>query len=103
LAALTSTHRMAAEQEGDAAVNDLFKKIYAGADPDAQRAMLKSYQESGGSSPWCPSGPCRAAGRLIHATSFIYAGTTLSTNWAEIGQKKTEVKPPDGMEAKKWE
>lgn len=33
----------------------------------------------------------------------VCAGTTLSTNWAEIGQKRTEVKPPEGMEAKKWE
>lgn len=35
-------------QEPDADVNSFFKKLYAGADPDAQRAMLKSFQESGG-------------------------------------------------------
>jgi suppressor of G2 allele of SKP1 len=38
--------------------------------------MLKSYTESG--------------------------GTTLSTNWSEIGKGKTEVKPPQGSEWKKW-
>lgn len=37
-------------QESDADVNSFFKKLYAGADPDAQRAMLKSFQESGGAS-----------------------------------------------------
>ena len=30
-------------------------------------------------------------------------GTVLSTNWKEIGGKKVEVKPPDGMEYKTWE
>lgn len=29
-------------------------------------------------------------------------GTVLSTNWNDIGAKKTDVKPPDGMEYKKW-
>ena len=45
---------------------------------DAQkRAMMKSYQESN--------------------------GTVLSTNWDEVGSKKIECTPPDGMEAHKWE
>jgi len=30
-------------------------------------------------------------------------GTVLSTNWKDIGEEKTECKPPDGMELKKWE
>jgi len=30
-------------------------------------------------------------------------GTVLSTNWKDIGKEKTECKPPDGMEFKKWE
>lgn len=30
-------------------------------------------------------------------------GTVLSTNWEEVGSKRVEVKPPDGMEFKKWE
>ncbi|KFB48683.1 hypothetical protein ZHAS_00016682 [Anopheles sinensis] len=57
-------------------VNDLFKKIYADANEDTKKAMMKSYYESG--------------------------GTVLSTNWAEVGAKQVEVKPPDGCEFKKW-
>lgn len=30
-------------------------------------------------------------------------GTVLSTNWKDVGQKKVEGTPPDGMELKKWE
>lgn len=30
-------------------------------------------------------------------------GTVLSTNWKEVGAKKVEGSPPDGMEMKKWE
>lgn len=30
-------------------------------------------------------------------------GTVLSTNWQEVGTKKIESTPPDGMELKKWE
>ncbi|CCM06323.1 uncharacterized protein FIBRA_08575 [Fibroporia radiculosa] len=61
---------------GDAAVNGFFQKLYADADEDTRRAMLKSYQESG--------------------------GTTLSTNWDEVGKAPVEVKPPEGSEWKKW-
>ena len=43
----------------------------------SRRAMNKSFQESG--------------------------GTVLSTNWSEVGKSQVEVKPPDGMEFKKWE
>uniref|UniRef100_A0A8W7P2A2 SGS domain-containing protein n=1 Tax=Anopheles coluzzii TaxID=1518534 RepID=A0A8W7P2A2_ANOCL len=57
-------------------VSDLFKKIYADASEDTRKAMMKSYYESG--------------------------GTVLSTNWAEVGAKQVEVKPPDGCEYKKW-
>jgi suppressor of G2 allele of SKP1 len=29
-------------------------------------------------------------------------GTVLSTNWKDIGAKRTEIKPPTGMEFKKY-
>lgn len=45
-------------------VDGFFKKLYAGADPDTRRAMMKSFTESN--------------------------GTALSTNWAEVGSKKVE-------------
>ncbi|KAH9950371.1 SGS-domain-containing protein [Amylocystis lapponica] len=61
---------------GDAAVNGFFQKLYGDADDDTRRAMLKSYQESG--------------------------GTTLSTNWDEVGKGNVDVKPPEGSEWKKW-
>ena len=61
---------------GDAAVNEFFQKLYADADEDTRRAMMKSYSESG--------------------------GTTLSTNWDEVGKGKVEVKPPQGSEWKRW-
>ncbi len=30
-------------------------------------------------------------------------GTVLSTNWGEVGEKKVDMKPPDGMEFKKYD
>lgn len=61
---------------GDGAVNTFFQKLYEGADEDTKRAMMKSYVES--------------------------AGTTLSTNWTEVGKGKVDVIPPQGSEYRHW-
>lgn len=63
------------EIEGDE-TNHFFKKLYSGATPEQQRAMMKSYQESG--------------------------GTVLSTDWSNVGSKTVVPEPPEGMEAKKY-
>lgn len=62
---------------GDNVVNEFFQNLFANADEDTKKAMMKSYQESG--------------------------GTALSTNWKEVSKGKVEVKPPSGSEARKWE
>ncbi|KAK8017313.1 SGS domain-containing protein [Apiospora rasikravindrae] len=69
-----------ADDEEDESKNDpnaFFQKLYNGADPDSQRAMMKSFVESN--------------------------GTALSTSWADASQKNYETQPPDGMETKKWD
>lgn len=63
------------EIEGDE-TSHFFKKLYGGATPEQQRAMMKSYQESG--------------------------GTVLSTDWSNVGSKTVVPEPPEGMEAKKY-
>mmetsp|Transcript_5272 Transcript_5272/g.11551 ORF Transcript_5272/g.11551 Transcript_5272/m.11551 type:complete len:392 (+) Transcript_5272:110-1285(+) len=57
-------------------LNNFFKKIFSQGDEDQRRAMMKSFVESN--------------------------GTVLSTNWDEVGQKKVECTPPDGMEVRSW-
>ncbi|KAM3417279.1 hypothetical protein BST61_g5535 [Cercospora zeina] len=64
------------DYEGGDAANHFFKKLFKGASPEAQRAMMKSYTESN--------------------------GTALSTNWEEVSKGLVETTPPDGMEAKPW-
>ena len=63
------------DDEGDP--NRFFKMLYKGADDDTKKAMMKSYQESG--------------------------GTSLSTVWSDVKSKTFKPEPPEGMEAKKWE
>lgn len=65
-----------AAKGSEGGIDAFFQKLYADADDDTRRAMMKSYQESG--------------------------GTSLSTNWSEVGKGKMETKPPEGMEARKW-
>jgi suppressor of G2 allele of SKP1 len=63
------------EIEGDE-TSHFFKQLYSGATPEQQRAMMKSYSESG--------------------------GTVLSTDWSNVGNKTVVPEPPEGMEAKKY-
>ncbi|KZM27935.1 Cochaperone protein [Ascochyta rabiei] len=63
------------EIEGDE-TSHFFKKLYSGATSEQQRAMMKSYQESG--------------------------GTVLSTDWNNVGSKTVVPEPPEGMEARKY-
>lgn len=57
-------------------VNVFFKKLFKGATPEQQRAMMKSFTESN--------------------------GTSLSTDWSDVKDRKVETVPPEGVEAKKW-
>ncbi|QLQ82012.1 hypothetical protein HG537_0G02660 [Torulaspora globosa] len=65
------------ENDDDSTSADaFFQKLYADADPDTKRAMMKSFIESN--------------------------GTALNTNWEDVSKKKVETAPPEGMEAKSW-
>lgn len=65
------------DDEDKSDVNKFFKELYKGATPEQQRAMMKSFVESN--------------------------GTALSTDWSDVGSRKVETIPPEGVEAKKWE
>ena len=54
----------------------MFQNIYANGSDEVKKAMNKSFTES--------------------------SGTVLSTNWSEIAEKKTEVKPPDETDYKEF-
>lgn len=65
------------EDEGGDDATKFFKQLYKGASTETQRAMMKSYTESN--------------------------GTTLSTDWSEVSKRQVETVPPDGMVSKKWQ
>jgi suppressor of G2 allele of SKP1 len=67
----------AEDDENTEDVNYFFKKLYSGATPEQQRAMMKSFTESN--------------------------GTALSTDWNDVSKRKVETVPPEGVVAKKWE
>ncbi|KHJ32174.1 putative sgt1 and cs domain containing protein [Erysiphe necator] len=66
-----------AEEDDADGPDAFFKMLYRNADPDTKRAMIKSYQESN--------------------------GTSLSTQWSDVGSRKFEIIPPEGVEVKKWD
>ncbi|KAI9509083.1 SGS-domain-containing protein [Russula earlei] len=62
---------------GDSTLNEFFQNLFTNSDDDTKRAMMKSFQESG--------------------------GTALSTNWDDVKKAPVPIKPPAGSEARKWE
>lgn len=65
------------DEEDEESVNAFFKKLYKNASPEQQRAMIKSFTES--------------------------SGTSLSTDWKDVGSRHVAPAPPEGAEAKSWD
>ncbi|QLG74044.1 hypothetical protein HG535_0F05560 [Zygotorulaspora mrakii] len=64
------------DDENSGSADAFFQKIYADADPDTRRAMMKSFVESN--------------------------GTALNTNWNDVSKSFVEPSPPEGMNLKHW-
>ncbi|KAK1673352.1 CS domain-containing protein [Colletotrichum godetiae] len=65
------------DDDDNSDINGFFKTLYKDASPEARRAMMKSFTESN--------------------------GTSLSTDWDDVKNRKVETVPPEGVEAKNWE
>jgi hypothetical protein len=65
-----------ADEDQGSDVNAFFKNLYSNSTPEQQRAMMKSFTESN--------------------------GTSLSTNWEDVKDRVVETVPPEGVEPKKW-
>ncbi|EFA77490.1 TPR repeat-containing protein [Heterostelium album PN500] len=63
------------DKEGDP-LNRVFQDIFSKGSEEQQRAMMKSFVESG--------------------------GTVLSTNWEDVAKKTVKGAPPKGMEVRSW-
>ena len=61
------------EEVKDKNINTFFQSVFENASEDGKRAMMKSFSES--------------------------SGTVLSSDWNEVGDKKVEPNPPEGLQA----